>query len=259
MHPKSLTEIANYYATDKGTIGPSHLWSPHNYTDVYEAYLERYRQSQINLLEIGLGVTGSKWDSKIVHGRNTGGASLKMWHEYFQNAKIFGLDVNKCSYLDNDRCKTFVGDQSHVGDLDSFMKAAKVEEFDVVVDDGSHRPDHQQISFSYFFKRLKGGGLYFIEDLLSNGHGDMAKGRMACESVKNTRSVFKYYFKYGVFPNPHALTDTEYLVSTIDYIGFHVPKVRLRYVFRPSLYRPLARVIEYKHDEPSLCVIKKRI
>ncbi|MGB5705459.1 MAG: hypothetical protein WBM41_01400, partial [Arenicellales bacterium] len=116
---QSLTELANLYATDKGTIGPSTEWGAHNYTDIYEGYLYRYRQSLIHFLEIGLGVTGDQWESHIVHGRNTGGASLRMWYDYFHNAKIFGMDVNPCSYLDNDRIKTFVADQGKIEDLDA--------------------------------------------------------------------------------------------------------------------------------------------
>jgi hypothetical protein len=110
MH-SSLTEIANHYGTDKGTIGPSPDFPGHNYTDIYEAYLGRFRQSPVTLLEIGLGVVGDRWDAKIVQGRNTGGASLKMWYDYFPNARIYGLDINDCSYLANDRVRTFVADQ----------------------------------------------------------------------------------------------------------------------------------------------------
>lgn len=255
---KSLTELANFYGTDKGTIGPSTAWDAHNYTDVYQAYLERHRQSPISFLEIGLGVTGDSWDSYIVHGRNTGGASFKMWHDYFQKARIFGIDVNECSYLNNDRSKTFVADQGKVEDLDAFMEATGAIEFDVIVDDGSHRPDHQQISFSYFFKKLKSGGLYFIEDLLSNGLGDGAKGRMACDRVRNTRSVLKHYLKHGSFLEPNALMNLDYLDEHIDYIQFHVPRVRVKYVFRPNLLRPIRKVVSYEPDKESLCVVRKK-
>ena len=61
---KSLTELANQYGTDKGTVGPVRTWSAHNYTDIYEAYLERYRLSTLTILEIGLGVTGDRWKAR---------------------------------------------------------------------------------------------------------------------------------------------------------------------------------------------------
>lgn len=258
---RSLTELANLYATDKGTIGPSAEWGAHNYTDIYESYLYACRQSPINFLEIGLGVTGDQWESHIVHGRNAGGASLRMWYDYFQNAKIYGMDINPCPYLDNDRSKTFVADQGKVEDLDAFMKATGNVEFDIIVDDGSHRPDHQQISFSFFFKHLKSGGLYFIEDLASNGLGDEGgtrNERIGCDSVRNTRTVLKHYLKHGNFSDPNALIDQAYLSEHIDYIGFHVPPRKIKYVLKPSIRRLVKKVVYYKTDQEGLCVIRKK-
>jgi hypothetical protein len=258
MAAKSLTELANLYGSDKGTVGPSARWSGHNYTDIYEAYMERDRYSAITLLEIGLGVVGDRWNARIVHGRNTGGASLRMWYDYFPNGSIFGIDVNRCSYLDNDRIKTFVADQSSVHELGAFTEATKGIEFDIIIDDGSHRPDHQQVSLSFFFKRLKSGGLYFIEDLANNGLGDGARGRHACDKVKNTRSVLKHFRDYGKFLEPNALMDSAYLAQNIASLNFHAPEYSLELALRPSLRHPLKRTIDYKADRESLCVIRKR-
>lgn len=254
----SLTELANKYGTDKGTIGPSDAWSAHNYTDVYEPYLERYRRSAIAILEIGLGVTGDRWDARIVHGRNAaGGASLRMWYDYFPNARIYGIDVNECSYLDNDRIRTFAADQSKVEDLDAFMKAVGGVEFDIIIDDGSHRPDHQQISFSYFFQRLKTGGLYFIEDLRSNGLGDRVLRGKGSSRVKNTRSVLKHYLLHGSFLEPNALLDQAYLDQHIGYLRFHAPDVAVKYV-AGHLRQPLQKVVYYAPDTEALCVVRKK-
>src|SRR5262249_6120154 len=151
-----------------------------------EAYLGPLRYSPISLLEIGLGVLGDRWNARIVQGRNTGGASIKMWHDFFPKAKVFGIDINPCPYLDNDRLKTFVADQSSVPELEAFVNAANVGLFDVIIDDGSHLPHHQQISLSFFFRRLKSGGLYFIEDLGRNGLGDATKGKPDWSHVRNT-------------------------------------------------------------------------
>ncbi|PKA84361.1 hypothetical protein ATE92_2549 [Ulvibacter sp. MAR_2010_11] len=258
MQLKSLTEIANKYATDKGTLGPSSRWNTHNYTDVYDAYLEGFRNLPINFLEIGLGVRGANWRSDIVHGANEGGASIKMWHEYFSNSKIFGIDINECAYLDNDRIKTYVADQGNTQDLDNFFKNSRVSQFDVIIDDGSHRPDHQQISFNYFFKKLKPGGLYFIEDLLANGHGDNKSGRMSSDKVINTRRLLKHYMNTGELVTPNALMDKEYLDEHIDFIRFHTPRVGVRYVVGRSLRHPIGRVMYHKLNTEKLCVIRKK-
>ena len=258
MVAKSLTELANLHGSDKGTTGPSAFWGAHNYTDVYEAYIERERQSALRVLEIGLGVVGERWEAHIVHGQNTGGASLKMWYDYFPNASVFGIDVNPCAYLDNDRIKTFVADQGNVRDLEAFTQATNGVDFDIIVDDGSHRPDHQQISLSFFFRRLKSGGLYFVEDLARNGQGDGVMGRQACDTVKNTRSVLKHFREYGRFLEPNALTDPAYLAANIAYVNFHVPKCSVQIALRASLRRPLKRTIHYKPDTELLCVIRKK-
>src|SRR5208283_3037636 len=89
VYNASLTSLANLYGTDKGTEGPLPNWRSSNYTDIYEAYLWPRRQQSIRLLEIGLGVVGDAWDARIVRGKNKGGgASIKMWADYFPNAHI---------------------------------------------------------------------------------------------------------------------------------------------------------------------------
>jgi len=258
MISKSLTELANLYGTDKGTTGPSSKWGGHNYTDIFEAYLGGYRQSPVTLLEIGLGVTGDRWNSPIVQGRNTGGASLKMWHDYFPYARLYGIDINECRYLENERIRTFAADQGRVEDLEAFVEATGGTDFDIIIDDGSHRPDHQQISLSYFFRKLKSGGLYFIEDLLSNGLEDGAKGIMACDKARSTRSVLKHYLKHGSFLEPNAFIDPDYLRERISSLSFHRPDLSVGFSFRPHPKRLFKKVVSYHPDTESLCAIRKK-
>jgi hypothetical protein len=245
---RTLTDIANSFGTDKGTLGPSARWIGHNYTDIYAAYLECRRDTQMNILEIGLGVLGEHWDSRIVHGRNTGGASLKMWQEYLPHANIFGIDVNACPYLDNERTKTFVADQGNVQQLEAFTNATERVLFDVIIDDGSHRPDHQQVSLGYFFRWLKSGGVYFIEDLSSNGLGDEEAGRHACDKVINTRRILKHFSTERAFPAPNAIGDSAYLAANIHSLAFHSPEVEISQ----------GQSIQYKPDSELLCAIRKK-
>lgn len=265
MASRSLTELANAHGSDKGTEGPSPEWGAHNYTDVYEAYLEPLRDAPISLLEIGLGVSGKRWRSKIVHGRNTGGASVKMWRDYFPRARIYGIDVNDCSFLDDDRVSTFVADQGDVEDLRAFTEATDGIGFDVIVDDGSHRPDHQQLSLGYFLDFLEPGGLYFVEDLQANGYGDGARGRQASDDVRNTRAVLRHLRAHGEAPEPHALPDPGALARQIEHIGLHVPRVvpvkpRREGVWRRR--RPVRRqgrgATAFEPDSERLAVLRKR-
>ena len=165
MADRSLTEISNLHGTDKGTVGPTDHWPAHNYTDIYEAYFDTHRSASVTILEIGLGVTGDRWIAAIVRGRNqNGGASLRTWYDYFPLATIYGIDVNSASHLDNERIHTFIADQGNLDDLRTFSAATEGIVFDFIIDDGSHRPEHQQVSLGFLFKYLKDGGLYFIED-----------------------------------------------------------------------------------------------
>jgi hypothetical protein len=145
-----LTELANKYASDKGTLAP--LWGHHgprlHFTPVYYPFFEALRNKKIKLLEIGIG----------------SGPSLKMWYDFFPLAEIHAVDIAPQTQHDNDRVKTHVGDQ---GDRASLAKLIEKigGEFDIIIDDGSHVIKHQQISLGFLFKYLKSGGQYWIEDL----------------------------------------------------------------------------------------------
>jgi hypothetical protein len=222
-----LTDIANLEATDKGTVGPSPKWPAHNYTDVYEAYLSGWRQKPITILEIGLGVPGDNWNAKMSHGRNEGGGgSLRMWYGYFPHATIHGADINPAPHLDNDRITTHVLDQGDPDAIAAFLDGLGDVEFDLVVDDGSHRPDHQQVSLGCIFPRVRSGGLYIIEDLLTNGKGDGGRGRMASDDVLNTRSVLKSLKRHGELAEPHAIPGSEYVVAHAESVTFHISRRR---------------------------------
>jgi len=192
----SLSELADLHGSDKGTIGPTPNWAGHLYTPVYERYLAHRRDEPIALLEIGIGAGRAK----IRRGRNReGGASLKMWRDYFPRARIYGLDMFDASHLDDGRVRTFRGDQS---DLDCLAAVvAQTGPLDVIVDDGSHRAMHQQTTLGFLFEHLSPGGLYFIEDLLPNGRGDKMNGPIATDQILNTRTVLKgRYAKPNVLP-----------------------------------------------------------
>lgn len=262
---ESLTTIANRYGTDKGTEGPTSGWSGHNYTDIYEAYLSRFRGERINLLEIGIGVTGERWYSYMMTGRNeSGGASLKMWQDYFPHANIFGIDVNPASHLDRNRIRTFVVDQGDVGELAQFVAAVDNIEFDVVIDDGSHRPDHQQVALGFLFRHLRSGGLYFIEDLLDNGRDDRVvahsgPNEVYVDTALSTRNVLRKLQAEGELAVPNRIHEPDYILQHLHSIAFHSPEPVISWV--TGSVRPFQLVRKVRHYRPSsesLCVLHKR-
>ena len=135
----TLDELAIKYGTDKSS-------KVHNYTKHYENHFESVREQPIRILEIGVQT----------------GASLRMWKEYFPNAQIYGLDYYDCEPLEEDRIKIFRGAQA---DLKALEEVGKSGQFNIVIDDGSHKNMDVMNCFNYFFPRLATGGIYVIEDL----------------------------------------------------------------------------------------------
>jgi hypothetical protein len=121
----TLTEIANRLGCDKGTT----THGRHGYTEIYESAID----PECTLLEIGIDK----------------GLSLRMWREWSEDIDLIA-DLQLC-------------DQ---GDADSLERLAdELWSVDVIIDDGSHNPNHQILTLETLWKRLQSGGKYFIEDL----------------------------------------------------------------------------------------------
>ena len=118
----------------------------HNYHLIYPSHIDKYRNEKINIFEIG-----------VHHGN-----SFKLWCEYFNKASVYGLDINT-SYEDA-RGTIFKGDQTDLNLLANIVNNIKVAS--IIIDDGSHNPSHQLITFNYLFQNLlENGGVYIIEDI----------------------------------------------------------------------------------------------
>ena len=115
-----------------------------HYFDLYDSILCEFRYKDIRLLEIGVFK----------------GQSLKMWKNYFPNAQIVGLDIDKdCKRYKEDRVEIVIGDQ-----LDgSLLKS--LGNFDVIIDDGGHEPAQVMGSLDIMYPFLNAGGWYIMEDI----------------------------------------------------------------------------------------------
>lgn len=136
---KQLWQIYDRYSLpdrggDKGTL--------HSYIDLYAE--EMTKLANIDLLEIGV------WE----------GHSLAMWQDYFRSSNIVGIDVN-LSRL------TFDVDarQCDATNPEAIKQTLQGQTFDYIIDDGSHIPADQAVSFSLLWDSVKPGGKYFIEDI----------------------------------------------------------------------------------------------
>jgi hypothetical protein len=133
----SLTDIADHFKTDKGSI-------KHNYTAVYERYFHALRgQPDLQLMEIGVAC----------------GSSLKMWSKYFADARILGVDIRPdCANL----CRLYPDIAIRIQNA---TQGPVDGSFDIIIDDGSHVSADIVDAFRHNWPNLKAGGLYVVEDL----------------------------------------------------------------------------------------------
>lgn len=153
-----MTDLCNLmtkYGSDKNT------W--HNYTQIYFLLLEKYRNENINLFEMGIGTNNVNITSNMgANGRP--GASLRAWSEFFPNATIFAADIDKNILFQEEKIKTFYCDQLSPEVIQSMWSSIEVD-FDIIVDDGLHTFEANVCLFENSIHKLKEDGIYIIEDI----------------------------------------------------------------------------------------------
>jgi len=152
-----LSEIANNYRSDKGTL----FGHAHGYTSLYSFLFEQFRNDRFSMLEIGLEQGGVEAGASADR-ETTGVPSINMWLEYFPNSTLFGFDISDFSKFTSDRFQFFRGDLSLVGDMERLKKS--LPPLRIIVDDASHASFHQQLAFYMLFETVESGGYYVIED-----------------------------------------------------------------------------------------------
>ena len=87
-----------------------------------------------------------------------------MWEEFFPNAAIHGIDIDpRCKKHEGGRRAVHIGDASDPAFLDGIL-AKEPNGFDIAIDDGSHRMEHQLACFNHILPRLTSRGIYVVED-----------------------------------------------------------------------------------------------
>lgn len=160
-----ISEILLKYQSDKNSgLGPSGIG--HCYGPAYDQIFESFdKNAPLHILEIGVQK----------------GGSLMAWKEYFTNAIIYGIDI-KDQVLDEYRRNEF---QYFISDIKSEESKhwLKNKSFDIIIDDGSHKPYDIMYVVDNFLKNLKPKGCMiledcwnperwfsFVQDLVPNGH-----------------------------------------------------------------------------------------
>tara|TARA_B100001121_G_scaffold164774_1_gene143928 strand:- start:331 stop:1161 length:831 start_codon:yes stop_codon:yes gene_type:complete len=142
LENKSLDDLFKYFDCDKSSL-------VHGYSKFYLQELEKFKDSKINILEFGIHF----------------GSSQAALSKYFSKANIIGVDKNP--YFKKFYSKKIRSLYCDVSDRNSlkFLRDYLNTELDVIIDDASHIPEHQLLTFIETFDLLKSKGIYVVEEL----------------------------------------------------------------------------------------------
>lgn len=191
---RDLDNIGCKFNTDKSSVY-------HNYLNKYDFFLNKLRDKEINVLELGIYE----------------GASIAMWEEYFPKATIYGVDINeKCKAYEGGRKKILIKDLSYEEHIKKLADIAP----EIIIDDASHLWSHQIKALYGLFPCLPSGGVYILEDLhtsfyfYTNAHAD------ACVSAYDFLSVMLEVVTSGrAFRTERVSCDFYPLKDEIEYLA----------------------------------------
>jgi demethylmacrocin O-methyltransferase len=170
-HSNDLNKLGEIFKTDKVGL--------HHYTTHYSSHFFRFKEKNVNVLEIGVG--GYKKNYK-------GGNSLRMWKEYFPFGNIYSIDIYDKSALQEKRIKIFKGSQVDEDFVSSVVE--EIGEIDLIIDDGSHINEHVIKTFEILFPKLKDGGIYAIEDVQTSYWKDYGGDS---ENLNNPKTIMNFF------------------------------------------------------------------
>ncbi len=154
-----LAHLFNHYGSDKDRNG---------YSQLYFTLLNRIRNQELTILEIGIGTLIPDVCSSMLGYQLEGyrpGGSLRAWRDFFPHSRIIGLDVQPDTQFQEDRIETYICNSTDEITVAKFMAQLKGIQFDVIIDDGDHVDISQILTLNNFYPHLKEGGLYVIEDV----------------------------------------------------------------------------------------------
>ena len=154
----------------------------------------------------------------------------------WQGRDVSFLDIDPaCAALQLDGTKVEIGDQTDT----AFLKriAETYGPFDMIVDDGGHKMDHQNVSFRELWPHLKDRGLYIVEDTHTSYWPGFGGGYKAPQSfIEKCKNLADYMHSW--------YTDQD------DIFPFHAAA---RQVHSVQFYDSLV-VIEKEHKQPPVSI-----
>jgi cephalosporin hydroxylase len=143
-----LTDLVDNTRTDKHTT--------HSYLDLYQHLFESKKTSAKNVLEVGIYA----------------GGSIALWHDYFTNATVYGLDIMPRNQVWREICdvKRIVLHTSNDAYDETMFKTNFLDKnlkFDVMLDDGPHTLESMIQFIKLYHQLMTDDGILIIEDIQS--------------------------------------------------------------------------------------------
>ena len=155
--------------------------SGHGYQRIYPRLLWSLRKDKLKVLEIGVQE----------------GNSISLWSEYFAPSEVTQVCVDITDKSLPENIKFVKLDQSNEVSLKEFVVAHF--DFDLIVDDGSHIPQHQLLTLKVLWAALLPGGIYILEDIETSYWGNSRLYGYRFNSNKylqNTVNVVKDFVEF---------------------------------------------------------------
>lgn len=172
-----LCELAYKYRTDKCPQ------IKHVYTPVYHQMFGDRREQIKSVFEMGIG-----YNKKDL----IGGASLRMWRDYFPKATIYGMDKLKSTLFEEERIKTFLCSQNNREGVKKVL--GKIGQIDIFIDDAIHEWRFQSKLALLVMPLLSKESVYIIEDA-NYFDLDRLLGRLKDYDVRVPHLPFREYGK----------------------------------------------------------------
>ena len=211
----------NYFRNYISQTDDRMIMKMYHYLDIYDKLLRDWQGRDVSFLEIGVYK----------------GGSIRMWRDFWgPKSTVTFLDIDPaCAALQLDGTKVEIGDKTDT----AFLKriAETYGPFDMIVDDGGHKIDHQNVSFRELWPHLKDRGHYIVEDTHTSYWPGFGGGYKAPQSfIEKCKNLIDHMHSW--------YTDQD------DIFPFHAAA---RQVHSVQFYDSLV-VIEKEHKQPPVSI-----
>lgn len=155
-----LKSLFQQYSSDKHT---------HKYEEIYCRLFENPEAVTL-VVEIGIGTNNERVVSNMGKNHQGSGGSLRAFRDFFPNARVIGLDIDRQALFEEERISTFFFDQNgpsdHLGKIGVNESSA-----DLFIDDGLHLFGANLKGLIHGLRTVREGGWIAIEDLTDGALG----------------------------------------------------------------------------------------